>query len=91
MKRLARVTCMAVVAWCFIVFAYGLYSYPDAPYKPCKAAPGYCGKTGLSHTELEYHAQKLWERALLISWPCGILAALCLRQIRKSTAAVKAK
>lgn len=71
------------VAWCFIVFAYGLAKYPDAPYKACRSPAGYCGKGGTIHTESEYKAQQTWERTLLVSWPFGILAAIYLARTRK--------
>lgn len=89
MSRALRVASYAVVAWCFVLFFYGLASFPDAPYKVCNSTYGYCGKTGHPHTTEEYEAQHTWERALLISWPFGILAAIYLVRTRRSVAVSK--
>ena len=78
-----KVTSYLVAGWCLLVFAFGLFSFPDAPFKPCTAEAGYCGKTGQPHTKSEYEAQVLWERTLLVSWPFGIAAAIYLSRLRR--------
>src|SRR5262245_34417870 len=84
MHRRLRIAAYLAVAWCLIVFFYGLATYPDAPYKACNSPTGYCGKGGKLHTESEYQAQQSWERTLSISWPLGILAAIYLGRTRRA-------
>ena len=82
-RQTLKVAACVVLAWTLLLFVYGLATYPDAPYKACNSASGYCGKTRLSHTESEFHAEQKWETAILVSAPFGILAAIYLVRSRK--------
>lgn len=66
----------AVIAWCLLLLGYGVAVFPDAPYRPCAASSGYCGKSGSPHEESEFRALKRWEHVMFLSWPCGILVGL---------------
>jgi hypothetical protein len=70
-----------LVAWCLAVLVYGLIMYPDAPYKQCTGGP-FCGKTGHHHSYETYVGWQKWEIALILSWPFGMAASLCLRGLR---------
>ena len=72
----------ALVGW-LAIFAYGFLYFPDAPYSSC-AGQGYCGKTGLAHTQAEYEAFKRWELGLIVSVPFAAISAFYLNRRRRS-------
>jgi hypothetical protein len=74
MQRVLRASSYVAFAWFLVIFFYGLANFPDAPYKACESAYGYCGKTGYPRTEAEFRAQQTWERVLLFSSPFAFLA-----------------
>jgi hypothetical protein len=87
--RIALLLAPLVIVWCLGLFAYGLALYPDAPYKACNSAGNYCGKTGHLHTEKEYESQQQWQRALLVSFPFGILAGIYLARRKRGASRFK--
>ena len=64
------------------LFFYGWFRYPDAPLHPCDGPTGYCGKQGQPHSLSEFRAFGVWQTALLIVWPAGLLSAFALRRIK---------
>jgi hypothetical protein len=59
------------------LFVYGLISFPDGPLRVC-AEHGFCGKQGQPHTLSDYHRYVVWEWAMLIVWPAGMLLLFLL-------------
>ena len=74
--------CLGVVAWCLALFFYGLFTYPDSPYKWC-GGQAYCGKRGSVYTYETYEAWKQWLGMLFASWPFGMLAGFALKRLRR--------
>jgi hypothetical protein len=58
--------------------------YPDAPYELCGGAQ-YCGKTGKPHSYEFFKAWKHWEGLLIVCWPFGMVAGICLKFLLKKT------
>jgi hypothetical protein len=50
----------------------GFVLFPDGPIREC--ASGYCSKSGSTIPAERYHAFKLWQIALTIGWPVGLIA-----------------
>jgi hypothetical protein len=73
----ARVARAVIGAGMALVFAYGVFLYPDAPIKTCSS--GYCGKYGRAHTAAEFDDFMRWEHALFVVWPAGVVALVLLK------------
>lgn len=68
----ARLLLALTMAACLLATAtgiYGIYNFPDAPIR--KTAGGYAGKGGKPHTQEDYEAFILWEKAMFIVFPSG--------------------
>jgi hypothetical protein len=63
-----------MVAWLW----GGAIRFPDAPITEC--ATGYCGKWSSRHTSEDYRLFRIWERALWIGFPIGMLVLLVLNR-----------
>jgi hypothetical protein len=72
MARFLAVIVVPVVTWMLVLFAYGIFSYPDGPIRQC-TSHGYCGKQGQPHTEREYRRYLAWQTTIEWSWPPGLL------------------
>lgn len=81
-----QVFLFCIVAWCIALFAYGMVTYTDAPYKPCfngEFNGRYCGKRGATQPFEKVAGWQRWEGLLLASWPFGMLAGFGLGRLRK--------
>ncbi|MEW6761898.1 MAG: hypothetical protein AB1437_13840 [Pseudomonadota bacterium] len=74
--------CFCLVLWCLGLFFYGLFTYPDAPYKWCGAWE-YCGKRGSVIAQATFEDWKHWQGMLFASWPFGMLAGYGLKRLRR--------
>jgi len=79
MQRLRKAITAVLAPAMLIFFFYGLYRFPDAPFRPCNAQQ-YCGKQGKPHTLEEYIAFKRWESTLIWLWPSGMLVLFLLNR-----------
>jgi hypothetical protein len=75
----ARIITRIIPIWCVAVLAYGLWMYPDAPFKACVDGP-YCGKRHTIHSESDYQGFIRWQATLFISWPFGMVAVYLIRR-----------
>ena len=68
----------------FVMFFFGVGSFPDAPYNSCPTEPGYCGKWGIPHSFEEYRLYSIWQTVILITWPIGMILLFAINRFRKS-------
>jgi hypothetical protein len=73
--RFLQVIVVPVVGWMLVLFAYGIFRYPDGPIHQC-VSHGYCGKQGQQHTEVEYNHYLKWQTMIEWSWPPGMLVLI---------------
>jgi hypothetical protein len=81
-----QVFLFCIVAWCIALFAYGIVTYTDMPYKPCfngEFNGQYCGKRGAIQPPEKVESWKQWEGLLFASWPFGIMAGFALSRLRR--------
>ena len=64
-----------VIAVMVGLFVYGMIQFPDGPIHICEGGTQYCGKQGQPHSFSDYHRYALWEAAMLVVWPIGLLVA----------------
>jgi len=82
MTSLRKCVPYVLLGWYFLVFAYGIFSFPDAPYKPCGLGQ-YCGKRNAIHTESEYHSFRVWEATFLASLAVALVGGVILNDRKK--------
>lgn len=45
-ENFLRIAVIAILRWCLLIFAYGIVTFWDSPYRLCDSVEGYCGKYG---------------------------------------------
>jgi hypothetical protein len=91
-RKVRSVVLWVVMAYGASLMLYGFMRFPDAPLHACAAETrgekGYCGKTGLAHTQAEFDSFGMWHNLLLYSWPVVCIAVFILnRDYKKARAA----
>jgi hypothetical protein len=80
-SRWRRNASVVIGTMMLILFGYGLVRFPDAPLHTC-VDHGYCGKQGQPHTQGELETFEIWQNALFLIWPIGMVVLYVLNRDR---------
>ena len=60
-----------------VVFAYGLYRFPDAPIR--QVGGQYVGKYSAIHSREDFEQLRIWERVYITTFAATFVSAVLLR------------